>query len=42
MLSAEHGALLLALMVDQGDQLSERGHGGGRQARPNTDIGFYS
>ena len=36
MLSAEHGTILLTLMVDQGDQLGERVHGGGRQARPNA------
>ena len=34
MLGAEHGTFLLAFMVDQGDQLGERAHGGGRQARP--------
>ena len=36
MLSAEHGAFLLALMVNQGDQLSECVHGGRRQTR----LGF--
>lgn len=34
MLGAEHGTFLLAFMVDQGNQLGERAHGGGSQARP--------
>lgn len=38
MLSAEHRPFILPFVIDQGNQLSEGGHGGGEEARPRTDI----